>query len=150
MTLPCFFTAENYGHLRIFMFFWNCFKQRVDFYVTLMAENCLKNVSKSPLHKFYEIEKTLLWKLQILILFPYKCYKSQCNSHFLMVTWYKNLSYVVINFTNHMHIVPGITYQVRTGTKIEKQQKQNEKSFVSPTFSFLNAKVVSLLNKFQH
>ena len=53
-----------------------------------------------------------------------------------------------------MHIVHGITYQVRknfgTGTKIEKQQKQNEKSFVSPTFSFLNAKVVSLLNKFQH
>ena len=89
MTLPCFFTTENYGHLRIFMFLWNCFKQRVDFYVTLMAENCLKNVSKSPLHKFYEIEKTLLWKLQILILFPYKCYKSQCNGCFLMVTWYK-------------------------------------------------------------
>ena len=79
MTYTCFFTAENYGHLRIFMFLWNCFKQRVDFYVTLMAENCLKNVTKRPLHKFYKIEKTLFGKLQILFLFDCWYLKSQCN-----------------------------------------------------------------------
>ena len=52
---------QNHGHSQIFMFLLNCFGERVDFYVTLMAENCLKNVMKRPLHKFYKIDKDVMF-----------------------------------------------------------------------------------------